>query len=120
MPALGIRITSSRSRSPTPHVNGTSIVGWCTAIRRQAGVHGEGTDHSTGRKCPWWIAARTASSPWRGRRIGNLPLHSPSMIRYGELTEDEAFVTADAADASVVFENTGVETLVTLRYWSDA
>lgn len=27
--------------------------------------------------------------------IGNLPLQTPAMIRFGELTEDEVFVTAD-------------------------
>ncbi|HVJ80868.1 MAG TPA: hypothetical protein VNC50_07330 [Planctomycetia bacterium] len=50
-------------------------------------------------------------------RIGKLKLHSPSMIRYGELTEDEAFVSAAAAAGGVTFENTGVEPLVTLRYF---
>jgi hypothetical protein len=50
-------------------------------------------------------------------RIGQLPLRTPAMIRYGELTEDEVFVSHDAARAGVVFENTGVEPLVTLRYF---
>jgi hypothetical protein len=49
--------------------------------------------------------------------IGKLRLHSPSMIRYGELTEDEVFVTEEAAKAGVTFENTGSEPLVTLRYF---
>ena len=39
------------------------------------------------------------------------------MIRYGELTEDEIFVTEEAASSGVTFENTGVEPLVTLRYF---
>jgi hypothetical protein len=39
------------------------------------------------------------------------------MIRFGELTEDEYFVTSDAAKAGVVFENLGEEPLVTLRYF---
>jgi dihydroxyacid dehydratase/phosphogluconate dehydratase len=39
------------------------------------------------------------------------------MIRYGELTEDEVFVTEAAASAGVTFENTGKEPLVTLRYF---
>jgi hypothetical protein len=39
------------------------------------------------------------------------------MIRFGELTEDEYFVTADAAKAGVAVANTGTEPLVTLRYF---
>jgi hypothetical protein len=50
-------------------------------------------------------------------RIGKLALQTPAMIRFGELTEDEVFVTHDAARAGVVFENTGQEPLVTLRYF---
>jgi hypothetical protein len=50
-------------------------------------------------------------------RIGKLPLQTPAMIRFGELTEDEVFVTHDAARQGVVFENTGREPLVTLRYF---
>ena len=50
-------------------------------------------------------------------RIGKMPLQTPAMIRFGELTEDEAFVTHDAARQGVVFENTGREPLVTLRYF---
>jgi hypothetical protein len=50
-------------------------------------------------------------------RIGKLALQTPAMIRFGELTEDEVFVTHDAARGGVVFENTGREPLVTLRYF---
>jgi hypothetical protein len=50
-------------------------------------------------------------------RIGKLALRTPAMIRFGELTEDEVFVTHDAARQGVVFENTGLEPLVTLRYF---
>jgi len=50
-------------------------------------------------------------------RMGNLALQTPAMIRFGELTEDEVFVTYDAARQGVVFENTGKEPLVTLRYF---
>jgi hypothetical protein len=50
-------------------------------------------------------------------KINGHPLNTPAMIRYGELTEDEYFVTAEAAKAGVTFENTGVEPLVTLRYF---
>jgi len=44
-------------------------------------------------------------------------LQTPAMIRFGELTEDEVFVTHDAARQGVVFENTSREPLVTLRYF---
>jgi hypothetical protein len=50
-------------------------------------------------------------------RMGKLALQTPAMIRFGELTEDEVFVTAAAAMHGVVFENTGQEPLVTLRYF---
>jgi hypothetical protein len=50
-------------------------------------------------------------------RIGKLPLRTPAMIRFGELTEDEVFVGHDSARAGVEFENTGLEPLVTLRYF---
>jgi hypothetical protein len=49
--------------------------------------------------------------------IGKHSLRTPAMIRFGELTEDEYFVTSDAAKAGVVFENLGEEPLVTLRYF---
>jgi hypothetical protein len=49
--------------------------------------------------------------------IGKHALRTPAMIRYGELTEDEYFVSAEAAAQGVVFENAGVEPLVTLRYF---
>src|SRR6266478_4782405 len=49
--------------------------------------------------------------------IGKQRLHTPAMIRYGELTEDEYFVSHEAARAGVVFDNTGTEPLVTLRYF---
>lgn len=50
-------------------------------------------------------------------KIGNHPLRTPAMIRFGELTEDEYFVSNDAAKSGVVFENLGEEPLVTLRYF---
>ena len=50
--------------------------------------------------------------------IGGLPVHSPSMIRFGEMTEDELFVTEGAARSGVVFENQAAhEPLVVLRYF---
>lgn len=50
-------------------------------------------------------------------KIGKLALQTPAMIRFGELTDDEVFVSAEAATAGVTFENLGLEPLVTLRYF---
>jgi hypothetical protein len=38
-------------------------------------------------------------------RVGKLPVSTPAMIRFGQMTEDELFVTADAARAGVRVEN---------------
>lgn len=50
-------------------------------------------------------------------RAGKFVLQTPVMIRFGELTQDELFVTFDAARAGVTFANTGAEDLVVLRYF---
>jgi hypothetical protein len=50
-------------------------------------------------------------------RMGKLNLQTPAMIRFGEETEDEVFITAEAATAGVEIENTGSEPLVGLRYF---
>ncbi len=50
-------------------------------------------------------------------RIGKLRLQTPAMIRFGQMTEDEVFVSAKAAKEGVVIENTGSEPLVGLRYF---
>ena len=50
-------------------------------------------------------------------KLGKTTLQTPAMIRYGELTEDEVFVSHEAAVQGVTFENTGQEPLVTLRYF---
>jgi hypothetical protein len=50
-------------------------------------------------------------------RMGKLNLQTPAMIRFGEETEDEVFITAEAAARGVVIENTGSEPLVGLRYF---
>jgi hypothetical protein len=39
------------------------------------------------------------------------------MIRFGQMAEDEVFVSYDAAVRGVTFENTGAETFVSLRYF---
>jgi hypothetical protein len=44
-------------------------------------------------------------------------LQTPAMIRFGELTEDEYFVSYGSARDGVSYENTGSEPLVILRYF---
>ncbi|MDP8242540.1 MAG: hypothetical protein P9L94_00555 [Candidatus Hinthialibacter antarcticus] len=51
-------------------------------------------------------------------KIGDMALDCPALIRYGQLTEDEVFVSASAAKEGVVFENlSDKDPLVTLRYF---
>jgi hypothetical protein len=50
-------------------------------------------------------------------RIGKLPLQTPAMIRFGQETEDEVFISYEAATAGVEIENTGSEPLEGLRYF---
>jgi hypothetical protein len=51
-------------------------------------------------------------------RMGKLSLECPSMIRFGEMTEDEVFISAEAARRGVIIENLARECpLVVLRYF---
>ena len=50
-------------------------------------------------------------------RIGNMRLQTPAMIRFGQETEDEVFISHEAATRGVEIENTGTEPLVGLRYF---
>jgi hypothetical protein len=50
-------------------------------------------------------------------RMGKMNLQTPAMIRFGQTTEDEVFISAEAATRGVVVENTGSEPLVGLRYF---
>jgi len=50
-------------------------------------------------------------------RMGRLNLQTPAMIRFGAETEDEVFITYEAATAGVEIENNGSEPLVGLRYF---
>jgi hypothetical protein len=50
-------------------------------------------------------------------RIGRLAIQTPVMIRFGADTEDEVFITHEAAQRGVTVENTGSEPLVGLRYF---
>lgn len=49
--------------------------------------------------------------------VGKLRLQTPAMIRFGQMTEDEVFVTEKASKEGVTFVNTGSEPLVGLRYF---
>lgn len=51
-------------------------------------------------------------------RIGRLAVDCPSIIRFGQMTQDELFVSWEAATAGVTFENhSATDPLVTLRYF---
>jgi hypothetical protein len=50
-------------------------------------------------------------------RVGRLDVQTPAMIHFGQPTEDELFISHQAARAGVQIENTGSETLVSLRYF---
>jgi hypothetical protein len=50
--------------------------------------------------------------------FGKTPVATPSMIRFGERTEDELFVTAAAATAGVVIDNPSTtDPLVILKHF---
>lgn len=50
--------------------------------------------------------------------IGKLNISCPSLIRFGQMTEDEVFVSYEAATAGVAIENRSqIDPLVTLRYF---
>ncbi len=49
--------------------------------------------------------------------VGRLRTQSPTIIRFGQLTEDEIFITSEAATRGVRITNTGGEPLVGLRYF---
>lgn len=51
-------------------------------------------------------------------RIGKLDVDCPSIIRFGQLTQDEVFISHEAASAGVTFENRShTDPFVTLRYF---
>ena len=49
--------------------------------------------------------------------VGKLAVDSPNFIRFGEVTQDEVFVTAKRAGEGVTFKNSGSEPFVSLRYF---
>lgn len=51
-------------------------------------------------------------------RIGKLDVDCPALIRFGQMTQDEVFVSHEAATGGVTFENQSkTDPLVTLRYF---
>jgi hypothetical protein len=58
-----------------------------------------------------WITVQGSGS------MGSLKLQTPAMIRFGQATEDEVFITRVAAETGVQIVNTGSEPLVGLRYF---
>jgi hypothetical protein len=50
-------------------------------------------------------------------RIGRLAIQTPVMIRFGAITEDEVFISQEAAARGIEIENTRSEPLVGLRYF---
>ena len=51
-------------------------------------------------------------------RIGKLEVDCPSLIRFGEMTQDEVFISHEAALEGVAIENhSKTDPLVTLRYF---
>ncbi|MFH5802729.1 hypothetical protein [Alienimonas sp. DA493] len=58
-----------------------------------------------------WITVQGSGS------IGGLALQTPAMIKFGDMTMDEVFVTAPTAAEGVEVVNNGTEPLVALRYF---
>ena len=51
-------------------------------------------------------------------KIGGVEIECPTLIRFGQMTQDEIFITAEAASADIVIENhSKTEPMVTLRYF---
>ena len=88
-------------------------------IRRQATLHRQGVDGRAGcqvhdqRRRGLRLDHRSGERPHRQAATRR----RPAMIRFGQMTEDEVFVSAKAAAAGVVVENTGTGPLVGLRYF---
>jgi hypothetical protein len=50
--------------------------------------------------------------------MGKLEIETPTIIRYGQMTKDEVFVTADAAARGVVIRNSSdTDNLVMLKHF---
>ena len=52
--------------------------------------------------------------------MGNWDIESPTLIKYGELTNDEFFITEDAAKRGVTITNTSsCEDIVILKHFAE-
>jgi hypothetical protein len=49
--------------------------------------------------------------------VGVHDVATPTLIRFGQMTADELFISADAATAGYTVKNTGPGPLVSLRYF---
>lgn len=49
--------------------------------------------------------------------VGVHDVATPTLIRFGQMTADELFISAEAATAGYVVKNTGPGPLVALRYF---
>ncbi len=71
-----------------------------------------------GAKCTLQDPSSTSWITVQGKgQMGSLNLQTPAMIRFGQNTEDEVFISHEAATAGVEITNTGSEPLVGLRYF---
>jgi len=71
-----------------------------------------------GAKCTLKDAGASGWITIQGRgRMGKLQLQTPAMIHFGEETDDEVFISHEAATSGVAIENQGTEPLVGLRYF---
>jgi hypothetical protein len=67
---------------------------------------------------PWYSAKELTVLPKRSATIKEHHVSTPAMIRFGEMTEDELFVTADTAAAGVKIQNLSeAEPLVILKHF---
>ena len=100
-------------------------------MRRGAGYREQWVSYGT----PWYSAKELTVMPQRTvtikdaaaygliltqghGTIGRHHVSTPAMIRFGEMTEDELFVTADAAAEGVRIENlSDAEPLVILKHF---
>jgi hypothetical protein len=72
-----------------------------------------------GRKCILHDSGASGLVVTQGHgRVGKLAVDCPSLIRFGQMTQDELFVSAEAAAQGIVVENySQTDPLVTLRYF---
>ncbi len=70
---------------------------FCVSLRHEIPVKGSGGN--------WKVCS------------GPIALRTPTLIRFGQETEDEIFITHEAATRGVEVENTGNDPLVSLRYF---